>query len=112
MSNINSANMYGSLTRIAMAKMVANYVLDLKLQERDTSKQCTFSDVPASLDLAYGNGVTKACQLGLMGVGITDFNPNGIVTRAEFGTVLSRALWGTRIMVENRITKTSSSFER
>ncbi len=94
MSNINSANMYGSLTRIAMAKMVANYVLDLKLQERDTSKQCTFSDVPASLDLAYGNGVTKACQLGLMGVGITDFNPNGIVTRAEFGTVLSRALWG------------------
>ena len=29
-----------------------------------------------------------------MGVGIEKFNPNGIVTRAEFGTVLSRALWG------------------
>ena len=29
-----------------------------------------------------------------MGVGISSFNPNGIVTRAEFGTVLSRALWG------------------
>jgi len=47
-----------------------------------------------ALDAAYDNGVTKACQLGLMGVGIEKFNPNGIVTRAEFGTVLSRALWG------------------
>ncbi|HBB04406.1 TPA: hypothetical protein DCZ39_06000 [Patescibacteria group bacterium] len=38
--------------------------------------------------------IKLACQLGLMGVGITDFNPNGEVTRAEFGTVLSRALYG------------------
>jgi hypothetical protein len=30
--------------------------------------------------------------LGLMGVWIKEFNPNGIVSRAEFGTVLSRAL--------------------
>lgn len=29
-----------------------------------------------------------------MGVGITNFNPYGVVTRAEFGTVLSRALRG------------------
>lgn len=28
-----------------------------------------------------------------MGVGIENFNPQGIVTRAEFGTVLSRAIW-------------------
>jgi len=27
-----------------------------------------------------------------MGQGVTSFNPNGKVTRAEFGTVLSRAL--------------------
>ncbi|HBB04410.1 TPA: hypothetical protein DCZ39_06020 [Patescibacteria group bacterium] len=38
--------------------------------------------------------IKLSCQLGLMGVGITDFNPNGGVTRAEFGTVLSRALYG------------------
>ncbi len=29
-----------------------------------------------------------------MGVGITNFRPYDLVTRAEFGTVLSRALWG------------------
>jgi len=29
-----------------------------------------------------------------MGIGIDEFNPNGMVTRAEFGTVFSRALFG------------------
>ena len=32
--------------------------------------------------------------MGLMGMGSTEFNPNGKVTRAEFWTVLSRVLWG------------------
>jgi hypothetical protein len=35
-----------------------------------------------------------ACQLGLMGQGITSFRPNDVVTRAEFGTVTSRMLRG------------------
>ena len=29
-----------------------------------------------------------------MGVGITAFKPDDVVTRAQFGTVLSRALYG------------------
>lgn len=32
--------------------------------------------------------------MGLMGVGITAFTPDAVVTRAQFGTVLSRALYG------------------
>ncbi|MDR2540664.1 MAG: S-layer homology domain-containing protein [Candidatus Peribacteria bacterium] len=36
-----------------------------------------------------------SCQLGIMGIGTNTFNPNGEMTRAEFGTVLSRAIWGT-----------------
>jgi hypothetical protein len=35
-----------------------------------------------------------------MGVGVEKFNPNNNMTRAEFGTVLSRALWGTANDVE------------
>jgi len=35
-----------------------------------------------------------ACQLGLMGQGITNFRPDDVVTRAEFGTVVSRMLRG------------------
>lgn len=94
MSSIDNADMYGSLTRIAMAKMMANYAIEVLGQTPDTTKECSFPDVASALDEQYDNGVTKACQLGLMGVGIDNFNPNGLVTRAEFGTVLSRALYG------------------
>lgn len=93
-ASIDTANMYGSLTRVAMAKMMANYAIEVLGQTPDTTKACTFADVSSALDAQYDNGVTKACQLGLMGVGITKFNPNGLVTRAEFGTTLSRALYG------------------
>lgn len=37
-----------------------------------------------------------SCQLGLMGQNITKFRPNDIVTRAEFGTILSRMLRGDK----------------
>ena len=92
MPTIDKADLHGNLTRIAMAKMVANYVLSLNLQKPDLDKKCEFSDISRDLNKDYDNGVTKACQLGLMGVWIKEFNPNGIVSRAEFGTVLSRAL--------------------
>ena len=100
MSSIDTANMYGSLTRIAMAKMMANYAIEVLGQTPDTALECTFPDVSSDLDVQYDNGVTKACQLGLMGVGVDKFNPNGLVTRAEFGTVLSRALYGDAYNVD------------
>ena len=92
MNTIDSADMYGSLTRVAMAKMIANYATTVLWLEPDTSASCTFTDVTAALDAQYDNWVTKACQLGLMGQNITAFRPNDLVTRAEFGTTLSRAL--------------------
>ncbi len=92
MNSIENADMYGSLTRVAMAKMIANYATTVLWLEPDTSATCTFTDVTAALDAQYDNWVTKACQLGLMGQNITAFRPNDLVTRAEFGTTLSRAL--------------------
>jgi hypothetical protein len=91
---IENAYMYGPLTRVAMAKMMANYAIEVMGKTPTTTMTCTFPDVSNGLDVQYDNGVTKACQLGLMGVGINNFNPMGLVTRAEFGTVLSRALYG------------------
>jgi hypothetical protein len=55
MSSINNADMYGTLTRVALAKMVSNYVLELGLQTADTSKECKFTDVSAALDTQYAN---------------------------------------------------------
>jgi Leucine-rich repeat (LRR) protein len=93
MPTMAEADMHGPLSRIALAKMISKYVLSEGLQEIDTNKKCDFPDVPDDLNKDYDDGVTKACQLGLMGVWIEEFNPEGIVVRAEFGTVLSRALW-------------------
>jgi hypothetical protein len=39
--------------------------------------------------------------MGLMGQGINAFRPNDKVTRGEFGTVLSRAIWGDKYNQEN-----------
>lgn len=92
MTSINQADMWWNLTRIAMAKMLSNYAINILGLTPDTSKNCYFSDVSNSLDYQYDNWVTKACQLWLMWVWINEFYPNWKVTRAEFGTVLSRAL--------------------
>ena len=92
MDSINNADMWWNLTRIAMAKMLSNYAINILWLTPDETKNCYFSDVSDSLDSQYDSWVTKACQLGLMWVWIEEFNPNWKVTRAEFGTVLSRAL--------------------
>jgi hypothetical protein len=34
-----------------------------------------------------------ACALWVMGINMKSFNPNVIVTRDQFGTILSRVLW-------------------
>ena len=92
-SSIDTANMFGSLIRSHMAKMMVNYAKEVLNRTPDTSLTCEFTDVANQSDELRGY-IVEACQLGLMGQGITAFNPNGVVTRAQFGTVLSRALYG------------------
>ena len=92
MNSIDRADMYGWLTRIAMAKMLSNYAINILGLTPDTTKDCTFTDVSLYLDAQYDNWVTKACQLWIMWVGIEQFYPHGKVTRIEFWTALSRAL--------------------
>ena len=95
-NTINQANMAWSLTRIAMAKMLSQYAVNILWQspDPDNLKNCTFSDVTREMDIAYDNWVTLSCQLWIMWVGINDFRPNETVTRAQFWTALSRMLYG------------------
>jgi len=98
-SSIDQANMLGTLKRVDMAKMMANYAVEVLGKTPDTSKACAFNDVSKETS-EMNSYMVKACQLGLMGVDANgaanaSFNPQGIVTRAQFGTVLSRALYGT-----------------
>ncbi len=92
MPSINQANMWWNLTRIAMAKMLSTYAINVLWLTTDVNKNCEFSDVSSELDSKYGLWVWRACALGLMWVWINKFRPYDSVTRAEFGTVLSRAL--------------------
>ena len=95
MSSIDNANMYGELTRGQLAKMIANWAEKEMGTKADETAVCSFSDAnTAEGDLA--TYVKKACQMGLMGQGIEKFRPNDKVTRGEFGTTLSRALWGDK----------------
>ncbi|MDO4713250.1 MAG: hypothetical protein Q4B28_00915 [bacterium] len=95
MTSIDSANMYGELTRGQLAKMIANWSEAELGTKADETKVCSFTDAnKAEGDLAMY--VKKACQMGLMGQGIAAFRPNDKVTRGEFGTTLSRALWGDK----------------
>ncbi len=91
---IEDADMEWILKRAHMAKMMSVYAIKSLKLTPNTWTLCIFNDVAhQSTEMKFY--ITLACQLGLMGVSITDFNPEWQVTRAEFGTVLSRALRGT-----------------
>lgn len=93
MPDISKANMNWNLNRIAMAKMLSQYAINILHKESNTTKICNFSDVPDNLDKSYDYWVTLACQLWIMWVNVKNFRPYDIVTRAEFATALSRLLY-------------------
>ncbi len=53
MTSIETANMYGSLTRVALAKMMSNFAMTVLDKDPDTSKSCSFADVSDALDAQY-----------------------------------------------------------
>ena len=74
-----------------MAKMISVFTIMLGGLTPDTTKKCTFTDIAnQSLDMRFY--INLSCQLGLMGQGVTLFNPSGEITRAQFGTILSRVI--------------------
>ena len=94
---IQSAQMDGKLTRIAMAKMLSQYAINVLWQTPDTSKTVKFKDVTSKKDADYDNWVTLAYQLWIMWQNMPNnkFRPNDEVTRGEFATALSRLLYQT-----------------
>jgi hypothetical protein len=95
MSSIDNANMYGAITRAEMAKMLSVYAMEVLGMTPDTSKACNFGDID-SVKGDLHDYIIKSCQLGVMGQGISSFRPYDTISRAEFGTALSRVLWGSQ----------------
>ena len=92
---IQAAKMDGSILRRDLAKMIAQYAVNVLKKDVKNTSNCVFLDVPKDKDLlSYVNTV---CQLWLMGKNTGQlFDPGAIVTRAQFWTILSRLLrWST-----------------
>ena len=95
-SPIQKANMNWSLTRIAMAKMLSNYAINVLWKVPSNSIVPNFPDVSSKMNEDYWWAVTLSYQLWIMWKWINKFRPNDIVSRAEFGTALSRMLYWTQ----------------
>ncbi|MCR5411921.1 MAG: hypothetical protein K6E76_02795 [Patescibacteria group bacterium] len=50
MDSIDKADMEGNLTRIAMAKMMSQYAINVLDKIPDNTKKCTFDDVSQELE--------------------------------------------------------------
>jgi len=97
MPTIQKADMNWKLTRIAMAKMLSQYAMNVLWQKPENIIVPKFKDVTNKMDSDYDNGVTLAYQLWIMWQNMPNnrFRPNDEVTRAEFATALSRMLYNT-----------------
>ena len=98
--DIAKANMTGTLIREHLAKMISNFAINVLEKKPNTGMQCTFEDMQNETpEMQFY--AKLACQLGLMwlasdGTPNIHFYPEVEVTRAQFGTVLSRALRGDK----------------
>ena len=90
--SIEKANMKWKITRAEMAKMMVWFSVNVMGNELPTWVLCSFDDVKG-INPSLEKAVIQSCELWIMWQWIKAFRPNDFVTRAEFWTVLSRALW-------------------
>jgi hypothetical protein len=97
MSSIDNANMYGAITRAEMAKMLSVYAMEVLGSTANEAAVCEFTDID-SVKGDLHEFIKTSCQLGIMGQNMPNnaFRPYDTISRAEFGTALSRLLWGSK----------------
>ena len=93
MPSVVKANMNGPLNRIAMAKMLSNYAINVLWKKPSNLVVPKFSDVTQELEDDYWGAVSLSYQLWIMWININNFRPFDVVTRWEFATALSRMLF-------------------
>ena len=83
------------LNRIAMAKMLSNYAINVLWKEPANTIVPNFQDISKKLNNDYWWAVDLAYQLWIMWINMknNEFRPYDEVTRAEFWTALSRMLF-------------------
>ena len=100
MDTVEKARLDQKLTRAELAKMMVVYIQKVKKITPLKTDDPKYSDVDSSLwDLA--DYIKLAYQYQIMGIdgswnALNEFNPNGLVTRAEYATVFSRVLFWSK----------------
>lgn len=93
---LDTANPQGTVIRGHLAKMIVNYAMNIlgRTLPEKVPAICYRKDWNNARESnEIKDYAIKACQLGLMGIDMEYFQPNATVTRAQFGTILSRLLW-------------------
>ena len=100
---IQGARLWEFLNRAEMAKIVTVFEMLVLDAKPDRNKDCSaFADSINSYNSEMRNYMITSCQLERMWIHtadhkpINDFMPKKFVSRAEFGTILSRILWWNR----------------
>lgn len=99
-NDIEKARLSDGLTRAELAKMMSQYMTKVLWKTPVDVEKVEYSDVNESLgDLA--DFIQTAYAYKIMGINadgtpLKEFNPNGLVTRAEYATVFSRVLFGDK----------------
>ena len=107
MDTIEQADPNGYVLRWHLAKMVVNYMVNVLWRSipYDVSYDCANWNDDSSVweSDEIKDYATKACAFWVMWIDMrnNEFKPNDIVTRAEFGTVVSRILWWDKYNLVN-----------
>ena len=100
-NDADKARLADGLTRAELAKMMSQYMTKVLWKTPATTEEkVVYSDVDESLgDLADFIQIAYAYKIMWInsdGTPLENFNPNGLVTRAEYATVFSRVLYGDK----------------
>ena len=93
---INEAKPDWWLYRQHMAKMIVNFAVNVLWREipEEGPQKCSWEDRSNAFESKeMKEYAVKACKLWLMWIDMDYFQPESPVTRAQFGTILSRLLW-------------------
>ena len=94
-NTIEKANINWNLTRQAMAKMIVNFsknILWTAQVKVSNSNKCKFDD-EQSITEDLRDSVKEACKIWLMWQSVKIFDPKDTLSKWQFWTILSRALW-------------------
>lgn len=99
MKTLKAADPDGYVKRWHMAKMVVNFMVNIlwRPMPKETPSEClSLKAWPGWWEsVEIKQYAVKSCKLWIMWINMKDneFLPNNVVSRAEFGTILSRILW-------------------